>query len=84
MTEYTFKTNMNEVDEILSGNKRYVIRSDKEAIKKGDIIRFQLIKSMKPVHHLITKRKYIVTMVDDYLTAPIPKGCKLVCFKVAE
>ena len=84
MTQYTIKTNEKEAGEILAGNKSYIIRSEKDAIKKGDIIRFQLIKNLKPVYHQVSKITYVVTMVDDWLTAPISKGCKLVCFKVAK
>lgn len=81
MTTYTIKTNEAEVGSLLDGSKRYIIRSDKDAIKKGDIIRFQLIKSQKAVYHQISKKAYEVTMVDDYMTAPIARGCKLVSFK---
>ena len=83
MTQYTIKTNEDEVKAILNGEKRYIIRSEKDAIKKGDEIRFQLMKQQKPVYHQISKFKYVVTIVDDYLTAPIAKGCKLISFKVA-
>ena len=83
MTQYTIKTNEAESGEILNGNKRYIIRSDKDAIKAGDLIRFQLIKNMKPVYHQVSRVPYVVTMVDDYLTAPIAKGHKLVSFRVA-
>lgn len=81
MTQYTIKTNESEVINLLDGSKRYIIRSDKDAMKKGDVIRFQLIKERKPVYHQISKRTYIVTMVDDFMTAPITRGCKLISFK---
>lgn len=83
MTQYTIKTNEAEAGDILTGNKRYIIRSDKDAIKAGDLIRFQLIKNMKPVYHQVSRVPYVVTIVDDYLTAPIAKGHKLVSFRVA-
>lgn len=83
MTYYTIKTNETEAYEILNGDKRYIIRSDKDAVKAGDIIRFQLMKNQKPVYHQISRVPYVVTIVEDYLTAPIAKGCKLVSFKVA-
>ena len=83
MTQYTIKTNEKEVKEILTGAKRYIIRADKDAIKEGDIIKFQLMKSQKPVYHQISKRAYMVTIVDDYLTAPIARGTKLVSFREA-
>lgn len=82
MTEYTMMTNEKEVAQILAGDKRYIIRSDKDAIKAGDRIKFQLIRNQKKVYHQISRKTYVVTMVDDYLTAPIAKGCKLVSFKV--
>ena len=83
MTQYTIKTHDKEVQDILTGSKRYIIRSDKDAIKKGDMIKFQLMKQQKPVYHQISKKTYEVTLVDDYLTAPITRGAKLVSFREA-
>ena len=83
MTQYIIKTNEKEAYQILNGDKRYIIRSDKEVIKAGDTIHFQLIKNQKPVYHQVSRVPYVVTIVDDYLTAPIARGCKLVSFKVA-
>lgn len=83
MTEYTIPTNEKEVNAIINGDKRFIIRSGRDAIKAGDQITFQLIKNQRKVYHQISEKRYVVTMVDDYLTAPIAKGCKLVSFKVA-
>lgn len=83
MTQYTIKTHEKEVQDILAGAKRYIIRSEKDAIKKGDILKFQLMKQQKPVYHQISKKTYKVTLVDDYLTAPIARGVKLVSFREA-
>lgn len=81
MTQYTIKTNPSEADDIYRDIKRYVIRSEKDVIKRGDIIRFQVMKERKPVYHQIAKRTYEVTMVADHMTAPITRGCKLISFK---
>ena len=80
MVEYMIKTNEAEAQAILNGDIRHIIRNV-PAIKRGDIIKFQMVKKMKSVYHPISKHTYIVTRVDDYLTAPIAEYNKLISFK---
>jgi hypothetical protein len=84
MTWLIVKTNEQEANEIYRGDKRFIIRSDKDVINKGDNMSFQVMKQGKPVYHLINKRLYEVTAIYDYLTAPIEKGYQFVGFKVAK
>ena len=80
MVVRTIKTNLREAEEILR-YKRHIFRSDKIEIKAGDIIQFLVMKQAKPVLHSIDAKSYIVTSVDDYLTAPLIKGARLIGIK---
>lgn len=76
----TIKVGYGEAEAILK-DKRFIFRSDKTAIKVGDIIQFNVVKQMKPVLHSITNRAYVVTSVDDSMTAPVVKGFKVIGFR---
>lgn len=81
MTWLIVKTNEKEANEILNGNKRFFIRSDRDVINKGDNITFQLMRNGKSVYHPVGKKLYEVTGTYDYLTAPVQKGWQLICFR---
>lgn len=82
MTEITILTNQKEADEILAGDKRWVVREQR--VKEGTIFRFQLIKNNRRALHKVNAKKYTVTRSDDYLTAPIVKGVYMTSFKEVE
>ena len=71
MTEITIYTNSDEVNDVYENLKRYLIRSDKIKVKKGDVINLRLIKNQKEVYHQINRKKYLVTKVEDYKDVPI-------------
>ena len=79
MVVRTIKTTYGEAEAILN-NRRHIFRSDKTAIKEGDIIQFNVVKQTKPVLHSITNKAYIVTSVEDCMTAPVAKGFKVIGF----
>lgn len=80
MVTYKIKTNDAEAQAILTGDIMHIIRNV-PAIKRGDILKFQVVKNMKSVYHPIGTHTYRVTRVDDYLTAPIAEYNKLISFK---
>lgn len=81
MTQYTIPTNDKEAEAILKGDKRFIIRNHRDVMHQGDMITFQLYRNMKRIYHQVNNLRYVVTRVDDYRTAPITKGCKLISFK---
>lgn len=84
MAQITVKTNEKEANAVLSRDKSWLVRSDKgvlKNVKPGDIIKLQLIKNLKPVYHPISKKAYVVTIVDNYITAPIAKGSIIISLK---
>lgn len=74
----TVKTNPREAEEIMQMHKGFFFRSEKDAIKVNDIIQFNVIKQNKPVLHRIETKLFVVTSVDDCMTAPVAKGFKLI------
>ena len=74
----TVKTNPREAEEIMQLHKGFFFRSSKDAIKVNDIIQFNVIKQNKPVLHRIETKLFVVTSVDDCMTAPVAKGFKLI------
>lgn len=78
MIERIVKTNDKEADMFLTGEKSYFLRSDKERYEKGYIIWFQNIRNGNPVYHAVSKIKFEVTHIDNWVTAPITKGFQIV------
>ena len=68
MTTVRVPTNQREVDEIVKGDRRHIVRTEKLNIKKGDVIEFQLYRSAQPVLGQINSRKYLATIVEDWKT----------------
>ena len=66
MTTVRVPTNEREANEIVKGDRRFIIRTEKLNIKKGDVLEFQLYKNMKPALNQINSRKYLVTIVEDW------------------
>jgi hypothetical protein len=81
MTEVMVYTNIDEVNDIYYGLKSHMIRTDKLWVKKGDIIRFRLVKNQKEIYHQINRKKYIVTLVETSRTAPIHRHNQIISFK---
>ena len=80
MTQITMKTNEKEANEVWTGKRRHIIRSKKDAPKEGEWMKFQLYKDRRPVYHQVSKKTFLVTIVEDYLTAPIAKDAVLISF----
>lgn len=81
MTFYTIKTSETEADQILKGDKRFIIRDRRSYFSKGDHITFLAVKDGKPISHKVGIKTYEVTDVYDHMSAPIEKGYKLISFK---
>ena len=84
MIERIVCTNDIEADQIYRGDKTYFIRSDKELFEEGYAIKFQNYRQMKPVYHPISKKKYVVSMVDNFQTAPVARWFQLVSVRESE
>lgn len=84
MIERIVCTNDTEADQIYKGDKTYFIRSDKELYEKGYVIKFQNYRQMKPVYHPISRRKYVVSLVDNFQTAPVVRGFQLISVRESE
>ena len=81
MTEYTILTTSEEVNDIYSGNRRFIMRSVHDNMKPGDQINFRLMRNQKEVYHQINRKRYVITIVENWHTAPILKKWLLVGFK---
>ena len=81
MTEYRILSNSEEINDIFNGDKRHIIRSHREKIKKGDRIKFQLIKNQKEIYHQINRKTYEVTKVENWQVTPIHKYWLIISFK---
>ena len=81
MTIRTLKTNEEEKNALEKGDQSFVIRSDRDHIVRGDLIRFQLMKLGKPVTSKLDAMLFMVTKVMDYHNAPIERGFQLINFK---
>lgn len=81
MTIRTIKTNMVEATKIFEDKVRYIFRTDKEAIKEGDVIQFLCVKDKRPSLHQINNKSFVVTDVRDCMNAPIDKGVQIIGFR---
>ena len=81
MTELTIYTNSEEVNDIYTGNLRWIPRGHRLNVKKGDIINFRLMKNEREVYHQINRKKYEITRIDTQRTAPILKYWQIVSFR---
>lgn len=64
MTTYTIRTNKYEAEQIMRGNKMYVLRSDKVDYKLGGVAEFLVIEDTKPVKHAIEDNRYIISSIE--------------------
>jgi len=64
MTTYTIRTNRYEAEQIMRGNKMYVLRSDKVDYKLGGVAEFLVIEDTKPVKHAIEDSRYIISSIE--------------------
>lgn len=64
MTTYTIRTNKYEAEQIVRGNKMYVLRSDNIEYRIGGIVNFLVIEGKKPVPHDIDTNKYMITTIE--------------------
>lgn len=81
MTIRTLRTNDEEKNALEKGDQSFVIRSDRDHIKRGDLIKFQLYRLGKPVASTLDAKMFMVTKVMDYHNAPIERGFQLINFK---
>ena len=59
MTEYIVKTNKEEADKIVKGDRRFMFRRGKYYL--GDMICFNVIQNMRKIPHPIDRMKFVVT-----------------------
>lgn len=64
MTTYTIMTNKNEADQIVCGNKMYVLRTDSVRYSLGNVVSFAVIDNKRRIEHPIAGYKYIVSFVE--------------------
>lgn len=81
MTIRTLMTNEEECKRLEAGEQSFVIRSARDYITKGNLIKFQLMKNGKPVLNTIQKKLFIVTAVIDSESAPVVEGHQFISFK---
>ena len=79
MITYMIRTNKHEADQILRGNKMYVLRSDNADYGLGDVFDFLVIENKKPIKHPLTEQKYMISAVDR--GDPVRDGIVLIGFK---
>lgn len=79
MTEYIFRTSLEEADYIVSGDKSFIFRDMKYKLGKGDQLTFQPYKNGKMTRHPIEKLKFRVTYVSK--EEPIEKGFIAIGFR---
>lgn len=79
MTTYTIRTNKHEADQILRGNKAYLLRNDDIDYGMGDLFTFLVLDNRKPIEHPISDYKYMISAVDR--GDPIRDGIVLLGFK---
>ena len=79
MTTYMIRTNKHEADQIIRGNKMYVLRTDNIDYMLGDLFSFLVIENKKPISHPITDYKYMISAIDR--GDPIRDGIVLIGFK---
>ena len=81
MTEITVYTNDREINDIYTGLKEHVIRTDKIKAAEGNILNIRLVKNQREVYHQINRKKYVITHIEDWRTAPIFKHHQIITFK---
>lgn len=81
MTIRTIRTNEEEAMDIMSGRKRYIFRTDREVFNRNELIEFVVFKDGKRVKRGIDDKTYVITLVQDYGTAPVEKGFQLIAFR---
>ena len=79
MTIKTIMTTLDEAEMIATGKKRHIFRSD--YVKVGDLLQFVAMRNKKPVIHDVSNKMYIVTSVEDDVTAPVIKGFKIIAYR---
>lgn len=84
MVVRTIRTTYEESNRIADGLQTCIFRAEKDGYKPKDVFNFQCYKDGKPVAHKNNKYGYIVTMVQDWTTAPIAKDYVLVNFRRIE
>lgn len=77
----TIKVNESEAKTIHSGDKRFILRSDKDVFNKGDVINFMVYKNARPLMNRGESRSYVVTNTYDRGTAPLESGFQLISFR---
>lgn len=81
MVEIEMLTNDKEEKELLEKLKGYIIRTDKIKVKCGYIIRLYKTRDGKKVLSQISRRRWLVTHIDTYGTAPIDRGTQIISLK---
>lgn len=77
----TIKVNENEAKMIHTGDKRFILRSDKDVFNTGDVINFMVYRDKRPLLNKGENKSYVVTNTYDRGTAPLEKGFQLIAFR---
>ena len=79
MTTYMIRTNKHEADQIIRGNKMYVLRKDDVDYAVGDVFDFLVLHNRIPVEHPVSDYKYMISTIER--GDPIRDGIVLIGFK---
>lgn len=81
MVEIEMLTNDTEEKELLEKLKGYIIRSDKIKVGCGYIVRLYKVRDGKKVLSQISRRKWLVTHIDTWGTAPIDEHTQIISLR---
>ena len=81
MTEIELLTTEQEEKQIMEKEKSYLIRDTKIPVKCGDLIRLQRVRDGKKVLSQISRRKWLVTHIDTWGTAPIDEHTQIISLR---
>lgn len=81
MVEIEMLTTDKEEKELLEKVKSYIIRSDKIKVKCGYIVTLYKVRDGKKVLSQISRRRWLVTHIDTWGTAPIDDGNQIISLK---
>jgi len=81
MTVRTIRTSCEEAERIADGKQTFIFRSESDGYRVNDVFNFQCYKDGRPVTHRNNKYGYVVTMIQDHMTAPVERGFVLINFR---
>ena len=81
MVEIELMTNDKEEKELLERLKGYIIRSDKIKVDRGYVVTLDKMRDGKKVLSQISRRKWLVTHIDTWGTAPIDEHTQIISLR---